>query len=532
MSNKKRAALLLGLAVAIGAFSITTGVLAKKATSAPVKQRQSKINTGEFPLVKHPISMTVFGSKDPNHAPWKDVLVLKEYEKMTNVKMIYQEVPSQGFEERKSLLFAANELPDVFIRANITILEIVMYGTIAKQLIPLEGLIDKYAPNFKKLMQKYPVIKQAITAPDGHIYTMPQVGTTNTLRTGFKPWINKYWLKKLGLKPPATLDEYVEVLRAFRDKDPNGNGEHDEIPMGLRDPGAVYTTIGGSWGLQYQMGYQINIENNKVKIWLTDPRFKEMLVFLNKLYKEKLLWQDYYKKDLPKWRSNLARGNFGLFYMPFSDVFLSVENNYIGFPPIKGPKGDRLWPYLDTPVQNAGAFAVSVANKHPEVAVKWVDYFYSDPGSLFFCYGIEGRTYTKKPDGTPVIAERIAKDPRGFMTALGEVNLVPGNLFPHLKNERTEGILSSDKTKEVEKVVDPYLPKVVYPAPIFDKTTADRIIPIMQDIEKFRDESVTKFIIGELGFDKWDEYVNTMQKIGLNEVEKAYQKALNKMIKK
>lgn len=485
-----------------------------------------------FPIAKNQVTMTVFGSKDPNQARWKDVLVLKEYEKMTNVKMIYQEVPSQGFEERKSILFAANELPDVFLRADLTNLQIVMYGVVGKQLIPLEGLINQHAPNFKLLMKNYPEIRQAITAPDGHIYTLPYVTTTNTTRTGFKPWINQNWLAKVGMKPPTTLDEYVTVLRAFRDQDPNGNGKQDEIPMGLRDQAAVYTAIAGTWGLQNQMGYQININNNKVKIWLTDPRFKEMLVFLNQLYKEKLLWQDYYTKELPKWRSNLVNGNFGIFYMPFSDVFLSIENNYIGFAPVKGPRGDRSWSNFATPVETVGAFAVSSVNKHPEVAVKWVDYFYSNEGSLFFRYGIEGRTYTLKPGGKPVISTRITQDPRGFMTALGEINLVPGGGFPHWLNEKTEGIVATDKTKEVQKVIDPYLPKAVFPAPIFDKKVADGIVPIMQDINTFRDESVTKFIIGELSFDKWDEYVKTLEKIGLAEVEEAYQKALDKMINK
>jgi putative aldouronate transport system substrate-binding protein len=492
----------------------------------------TNLNQTGFPIVKEPVSMTVFGSRDPNQAPWRDILIFKEYEKLTNVKMDYQEVASQGFAERKNLLFASNELPDVFVRAAFTPLEIAMYGTTSKQLIPLDELIEKHAPNVRKLLEAYPEIRKELTAPDGHIYTLPTIRNTVTTRMGFKQWINKEWLSKLGLKAPTTPDEYVEVLKAFRDQDPNGNGKPDEIPLGLREPSSVYVTLAGSWGLENNMGYQINIENNKVNIWLTDERFKDYLQFLNKLYREKLLWVDYYKKDLPKWRSNLANETFGLFYMPFSDVFLSIENNYEGFAPIKGPKGDQKWIDYGTPVDTAGAFAISSLNKNPEVAVRWVDYFYSDEGSLFARYGIEGETYTKKTDGTPVIMDKIAKDSRGFMTALGEINLVPGGGFPHLMNEKTEGIVSSDKTKEAAKVLEPFLPKTIYPAPIFDRETSDRLMVLKQDIDKFKDETVTKFILGELSFDKWDEYVNTLKKIGIEELEKTYQKAFDTMNKK
>lgn len=45
--------------------------------------------------------------------------------------------------------------------------------------------------------------------------------------------INKVWLDKLGLEVPTTLAELKEVLIAFRDGDPNGNGIQDEIPMDM-----------------------------------------------------------------------------------------------------------------------------------------------------------------------------------------------------------------------------------------------------------------------------------------------------------
>ncbi len=50
-------------------------------------------------------------------------------------------------------------------------------------LIPLEDLIDQYAPNLKKVMEKYPNIKSSITAPDGHIYALPGIDTSTTSQT-------------------------------------------------------------------------------------------------------------------------------------------------------------------------------------------------------------------------------------------------------------------------------------------------------------------------------------------------------------
>ena len=69
--------------------------------------------------------------------------------------------------------------------------------------------------------------------PDGNLYTLPQID-------GYRPkcvnvmMINQTWLDKLGLEKPTTLGELKDVLIAFRDKDPNGNGKQDEIAIDCR----------------------------------------------------------------------------------------------------------------------------------------------------------------------------------------------------------------------------------------------------------------------------------------------------------
>ncbi|MDD2395558.1 MAG: extracellular solute-binding protein [Sphaerochaeta sp.] len=486
------------------------------------------LNASGFPIVAEPVTLKVFGVRDQNTAEWKNVKMLTEYQKLSNVIMDYQEVPTQGYDEKKSLLFASNDLPDVFVRAQLSKVEIAKYGMESGQLIPLNDLLKQYAPNFMALMAKYPTILASITSADGNIYALPELDLSNTGRMGFKQWINKEWLAKLGLKAPTTTDELITVLRAFRDKDPNGNGLKDEIPLGIREASSIYV-LGGSFGLDHQMKETINIENGKVHIWLKDAKFKSYLQFLNQLYEEKLLWKDYYKRDLPSWRSNLSNALFGAFYMPYSDVFLKVENQFTGYAPIKGPYGDQLWSDANSGVLAVGAFAISNVCTNPEVAMRWVDYFYSEEGSLFFRYGIENETYTLDANGTPVFVDSILKDPKGFMTALGQINLVPGGGFPQVITNDTDGVVASALTKEVSAMMVPYLPEQVYLQPSFTQEESEEFVTIVQDLYKYRDEAVTKFILGEWKFDKWDEYCATLDKIGIAKLEKLYQQAFDRL---
>ena len=479
-----------------------------------------------FPLTTENVTFTVFGQRDQNQANWDDVLVLKRYQEMTGVTMDWQEVPAQGYDEVKNLLFASNELPDIFFRAQLNNNDITLYGMNSQQLIPLNDLLKENAPNLCALMEQYPSIRQRITSADGNIYTLPTVDISDTGLMGFKQWINKDWLEALNLKMPTTTEELKEVLIAFRDKDPNGNGIKDEVPMGIREPSSVYA-LGGSFGLQHQLGDTYNVdENGKVHNWLCDDNFKTYLQFLNDLYTEGLLWQDYYKNDRPQWRSNLSNALFGVFYMPYSDVFLNVESQFTALPPVKGPNGDQIWADANTPA-TIGTFAISDTCKDPALAIRWVDYFYSKEGSLFFRYGIQDETYYIDENGQPRMNDDILHAEEGFMTALGKINLVPGGANPQLIDNQTDGIVASDLTKEVASVFVPYLPKTIVAKPTVSIDEADELNAIEQDLNTYRDTSVTKFILVEWGFDKWDEYCNTLETIGIRRAEEIYQAALD-----
>jgi putative aldouronate transport system substrate-binding protein len=497
-------------------------------TQAVVYQPARKteiVNAVGFPIVSQPLALTVFGIRDQNQAAWKDMLVFQEYEKKTGIHMDFKETPDQGKDEKKSLLFASNELPDVFLRSQLTPAELEKYGVQSHQLIPLDPYLAQYAPNLNELLNEHPEIKKAIACSDGHIYGFPQLDFSATGSMGFKQWINKDWLSKLGLRVPKTVDEFTDVLRAFKTQDPNGNGEMDEIPLGIRESSSVYV-LGGAFGLQKQMDNTINIVNGKVHFWLKDERFKEYLQWLHQLYAEGLLWKDYYKRDLPKWRANLSTAKFGAFYMPYSDVFMNVENQFDGLAPLKGPYGDQLWVDVNSGINGSrGSFALSNTCKVPEAAIRWVDYFYSDEGSLFFRYGIEAVTYTLDTDGEPQFMPEILNDPKGFMTALGKINLVPGGDNPTIITDKTDGVVASKLTKKVAAMMIPYIPKDHYLAPSFNQDEMDEFIAITQDLYTYRDQAVTKFIIGEWSFDKWDEYCNTLDQIGLPRLEAIYQEA-------
>ena len=152
-------------------------------------------------------------------------------------------------------------------------------------LIPLEDLVDEYAPNIKKFFEDCPQAKRAATATDGHIYYIP--GSLSGIDIAALPsqgwFIRQDWLDKLGLEVPKTVDEFYEVMKAFKTQDPNGNGLDDEIPIFRRDGsiGFLYTLFGINKGW-----YDVDGETHYGAI---EEAYKNAIINISKWYKDGII---------------------------------------------------------------------------------------------------------------------------------------------------------------------------------------------------------------------------------------------------
>lgn len=530
MKRKKwgKASIGMMIAISLAASGCQSGSGSNSKTE-PGNNAETTVSKEGFPIVQEPIKLTMFARTAPVNGPFKDMPVFQDYEKKSNVQVEFSEIPTDGFQEKKNLLFASNELPDALFRAGLTPLEAIRYGT-AGQLIPLEDLIDDYAPNFKKLMDQYPEIAPAITTPEGHIYALPAVVTLGAARTD-KKWINQAWLKKLNLEVPETTEELYQVLVAFRDNDPNGNGKPDEIPMTARassGPGLglpLVTMMSGSFGLDAQFGYNINLEEDKVTIWMGSERNKELLMYLNKLYSEKLLDPEVFSHKEAQYLAKEASGTAGFFFDQTNNPFLDIADQYTGIAPLEGPHGDRLQSQGASVPRDFGAFAITSNDPYPEATLRWVDYFYSEEGSTLLRFGREGEHYELK-DGIPYYKEE-------FLNSGNQSKITPyaGGGAPHLISDKVASYINPPQVQEAQSKLDPYMPKIRYAAPMFDEETARKVDVLRNDIDKYYEEQSTKFIAGTLSFDKWDEFQATLKKMNIDELEKLYQDAYDAMKK-
>ena len=502
-----------------------------EATKNIEKEDLDNVNETGMPIVDEEIELNFFAGKAPATADdWNDVLVFNKYEEMTNIDVKWKMVPWEGLTEQRNLSLSSNNLPDAYHSAVIPVTDILKYGE-QGMFIPLNDLIDKYAPNFKKILDENPEIKKAITFPDGNIYSFPLISDPDftALQISEGPWIRQDWLDELGMHNPETTEELYEYLKAVKEKDP---GNNNAIPLGSQSIGGILTWLKGSFGVgnrgQTHQFIDMDPERNQLRFYPISDDYKEMLEYVKKLYDEGLIEKNIFTLEHDRFYANGAEGVYGSVYNHSPEELFSgdIGKNYTGGNALEGPHGEKAFSGIGFPSSITG-FVITSANEHPAATVRWMDYFYSDEGARMFFMGFEGETYEVTEDGEYEYIDEIANNPElSLDQAVAQYLTWPGGQYPGiLKEDYFKGAEGAPSSKEAAKKLEPYFVEEVWPS----FTYTDEEIRIMTssgaDLEKYVNEMRDKFISGSESLDEWDKYVETVKNIGLDEYMEVQEKA-------
>ncbi len=482
-------------------------------------------NLTNYPIVDEEITLEMMGMHAASHGPWEEMRLFMEMNELTNISWDFKTTIDESFEERKNLAFASLELPDVFFNARLTATEEMTYGR-EGVLVPLNDLIDQYAPNIKRVLEENPDVKASITTPDGNIYALPKI---KTLKRNLTPrlWINGVWINNLGLEMPETTEDLYEVLKAFKEQDPNGNGEADEIPLTsiyeLTETREAMLSHFGLFGTN-----QYNVIEDEVVFYPIHENYLEYIKYMNRLWEEGLIDQDAYSQTHEEVVAKGQSMRLGLFVHSGPQALVPEENttDYPALPPLTSSVNDqKVWPRSS--VIDRGAFAITSENPHPEASIRWVDYLYSEEGSILVANGVEDIDYKWNDDGTWTTDGIIPEDMRSAEYMCGQVTPNCGspnipyieNLDFHLKeeNELADFLNIEVEEKYADFMVSPY------PDIYFTEEQQDRISELQLDIDTYLEQMEARFITGVEPFTSWDDYVDTIENLGIDEIIKIYQ---------
>ena len=510
----------------IAALAVTSFGCEKKNSA------EKKVGSGEMPetlTVFAPISATAAktGAKDKNA-----ILMYQIAEEKTGCHIEWICPTQSTAAEQFNLMIASREYPDLIQTGWRNI------AGGAKQYVE-DGVIvqlsdyAEYMPNYSKLLKEKPDRAAEFTNSDGTYEYAPCIRYDDELLVYCGPTIRKDWLDKLGLSMPANTDELYTVLKAFKEKDPNGNGKADEIPFsGYLGDNAAFGI--GNIVSAFDVFYDFYVKDGKIVHGMTQPEMKEALTYLRKLYKEGLIDLDYLTHDLDTYDSKIMNNRTGFYYGVQPSKYYASMND--------GTRSLVAVPYFEGKCHNpiymmgiaGGETAITTECDNPAGAAKWLDFFYSEDGVIASNYGVEGKSFNLENENKILDMEYFDKNSSGlsrsemFATTLNvtSTDFAGIQLWDSYSQQLTPWGKSAIEVWSSSASLDAIKPNCSLTSEEQDKVNAK-----LTDVLTYSSSLFNDIIIGNKDISELGKAEKELNKLGLQEILTVYNTAYKRYSK-
>ena len=461
----------------------------------------------------------------PFDSEWE---IWQEIGKRTN---IYLEgiIPKTSSDEKQSFtnMINSGELADIIGFVDAAALE-----ELGRDggLIPLNDLIDKYAPNIKRTFEENDKVRRYATSLDGNIYQIPKAIKTKVTEYW---WIRGDWLEKLNLEVPTTVDELYDVLTAFRNNDPNGNGIKDEIPLFDR---AGYK-MPDEYLYLWDTSTEFYVRDGKVEFEPLEPNFKTGVTNIAKWYREGLIDPEILTRG-SKSRDVLLGGDIGGLthdWQSAASYNKTLANDIPGFKMIgMAPPADQNGKIKErTESSPVVGWGISSTCKDPVTVIKFMDYFFSEEGANLVNWGVEGDTYIVDENGNKVFTDKVVNSGKSALAYLRSMGCQYRIGMDH--DPAFEMASAIEDARETIKMYNDHPEWYAEDMPPYvDGALTLKYMPedekeynkIMGNIRPYVDECFQKWLLGISDFEAdYPGFVESLKKRGIDRAIEINQKA-------
>lgn len=493
-------------------------------------------NRTGYPIVDEMVTLRVLFSTSPDHpADFNDIELVRRDEELTNVRIDYILVPGVGFAERRNLMLATGDLPDI-IESPTPVADLIRFGA-EGTFIPMQELIRDFMPNFLRVVEEIPMLWPFITAPDGNIYGLARVNAGPWMTSNGLGIINQAWLDELGLDMPTNIDEFHEVLRAFKERDPNS------IPFLFAPTDDDQRSLTGNNGLGYIMhsfGLPVGIEpytavrDGEVICLATMPEMREAIRFFATLYSEGLIDMEAFTLDNSAFRARLNSDPMRVGYSQvwdINDIVSNPENNemLVYMPLLYGPDGRVPQKFINPmPGIARGWGVITSACELPHVAARWMDRRFDPINAIEHNEGPRDLRLLAQPDGTYHVRPApegmsVAQDRFSHATT-GLVGLTP-SAYQILKLPHTD-----PKVNFVRSIPD----RFIHPEPMlpvyYTIEESEIVVQLQTDVTSYINRRFSEWIMNGRIDDEWYDFLEEIERVGRSRLFEIRQAAFDRFM--
>lgn len=523
MRKGYKKASVMGLALFIALSLLIAGCRSQGTKTTKTTGKQTQTSGTSAQGQEKPYEFTVFRTAWTNLNDETDPVIQAINEKF-NIKIKVLTSPYETWEEKYNIYVTSGDIPDLSVTTGPGTSNFNDWAAQGIYMDLLE-LYKQYCPNIQKYLSDD--IIEAHLMDGGKLYGIPKPSLSDKVYA-----IRADWLRNLNMEMPETLDELYSVLKAFIENDPDKNNKDDTYGLCTEDTLSTIDIIFSAFGCQAPPSIAENWipdGNGKLTSAILAPGMKDAIVYLNKLFRDGILDQEWMLIKSQTFQDKIFTGKVGFVTTSYQQMITFTESKIKANDPacelqaidgVKGPGGLNV-----RPMQKGFYMVSSISNKvtNPERILEFIDYLMSDEGDEMIRYGIEGLTYTKNPDGSVTLNQEAIKN----------YGMEGGHKFRQIMQPTTI---------DVQPANDPRAPKlaemaqILYEGPFYPAPTLQP--PSLKEVSTtqgadFVKNSITKIVTtdGDPAAE-WDEFIEEWRKTGgdklIQEINELYEASKKK----
>lgn len=507
--------------------------------AASVEEETVELGTVTYPLEADGATLTYW-------LPWMPALsqcysnysehpAYAAAEKYTGVPVEYISCSMESAATEFNLMIASGSSYDILSSAATYYNGGVAAGVRDGVLLDLTDLMAEYVPDYyKEFITNDKWVKYATTDDE----TIGAIYSFNAVELGLSKgnFIRQDWLDDLGLDTPVTVDDYHDVLSAFK----SDYNISDPFMLSANLASNLSYAFGsGNFNVDDASNLSFYLEDGKVVCCFTSDNYKEYIATLAQWFKEGLIGGDFFNRP-----SEMAdSANTSVVLGGQAGIWTTVMNNLEDYPKqasdpnfacsaladALGNDGKKLTFYDDDPGSTGNA-SISADSDNWELALNWLNFWSTEQGLMLARYGVEGISYTME-NGESVYTDVIYDNPDGFIFQLARIMYCAASV-PTFGDPRIirDNVYSDNVIACTEVWESAYGSSESNISDAVTMTTeeSDEFYGKYTDIGTHAQTELLRFVVGENSMDQWDTFVETCKSMGIDDCVEIYQAAYDR----
>ncbi|HZG86645.1 extracellular solute-binding protein [Paenibacillus sp.] len=486
-------------AAQLAAVSLSAAVLLTACGGNAAQTQNGSASTNAGQADDAPTKITVMSQFFSPTPPATDGPVEQEIEKATNTDLTIQWVSANNYIDKFNVTLASGSIPDLILVSNPfdpVFLKAAKQGAFWD--------VSPYIQDYPNIASNISQVAWDLTKIEGKNFGVPRPRPSEG---DIFFVLRKDWLDNVGLQPPTTIEELHQVMKAFTEQDPDGNGQHDTIGftgyVNPTDMGSlwaferVFTKATGEWKL---------MDNGELVHTALLPETRESLLFLNQAYNEGLIPKDFASMKVSQSKDMFKAGQAGMIeektgtMQEYYDIFKAADPNFdfLNLYPLTNVEGFNT---KGPGFSGMNAIPKSVPEEKMKKILAMIDQWMSEDVFILHSQGIEGVHHTVKDGEIVIDSEKVIAD------AIGDYNQI---------------VYVADPYASTVKKTFPEEAKKFYAA-VQDERAKTSVVDVgiglqsetgltyMPELRKKIQDLKTKIILGGEPIEAWDKYVETLK---------------------